>query len=294
MKYSIEQYPKYVDIDSFKLNKWQILVRQNRKIYVYDDTIICSICFEELPVNEFYIKDKYTGRRSTFCRDCSLKKDGVIEVGKLRFSEKIWHKGFRRCSVCKNIKPITKFSKNKSYFGGYSSYCKKCMAKKQDEYLKNQSLYLGDFYVKQYAKRKYGLNILNKEIDKYRKEIINNRKPKYFIDEMKFYTIRDFAIYIKDKYGNPITMTEKRIHEGKTEEECKWSETKMRSIAHTKGKIKVTDTVTGGVFMFKNTRDKELHKMFSTATITHGIRTNNPTRITKLSKYKNPCIIERV
>ena len=70
-------------------------------------------------------------------------------------------------------------------------------------------------------------------------------------------------------------MTEKRISEGKTEEECKLTENEMRVLKSgtNKGKIKVTDCKTGQVFVFKNTKDKGLLKMFSGDTITKYIKT---------------------
>jgi hypothetical protein len=58
--------------------------------------------------------------------------------------------------------------------------------------------------------------------------------------------------------------------------------------------IRVTDTVTGKVFEFKNSADKELRQMFSTSTIDNAIKTGKKTKITALSKYKNPCIITRI
>lgn len=88
-------------------------------------------------------------------------------------------------------------------------------------------------------------------------------------------------------------MTEKRIMEGKTTEECRLTESKMRSIAYTQGKVKVTDTVTGQTLEFNNTADEKLNKMFSKSAITKGIKTGEKTRVTALSKYKNPCIIAR-
>ena len=80
----------------------------------------------------------------------------------------------------------------------------------------------------------------------------------------------------------------------KTLEECKLTESQMRSKAYTKGQIKVTDTVTGGVLYFKNSLDKDLLNLFSKCTIAPAIKSGKPTRITSLSKYKNPCIIERI
>ena len=62
------------------------------------------------------------------------------------------------------------------------------------------------------------------------------------------------AKYIENKYGIPITTTEKRIYDGKTEEDCKISKYECRSkwSGTFKGAIKVTDTVTGEVFIFNN------------------------------------------
>ena len=89
-------------------------------------------------------------------------------------------------------------------------------------------------------------------------------------------------------------MTEKRISEGKTEDQCKLTESEMRSLAYTKGKVKVTDSITGEVFEFNNTSDPNLRKMFSTSAITRCILTGELTKVTSLSKYKNPCSISRI
>jgi hypothetical protein len=294
MKHSIEQYPKFKDFDNSQLNEYQIEIRNNQKKYKYGKTKTCTKCHKKLPIKEFYIKDKYTGKRSGYCRDCQMREANVLEIGKLRFADKILKKGFRRCSVCKEIKPLTEYSKSKSGYGGYSNNCYECSNRLHSEFLQKQKEIIGGFYVKQYVLSKYGVRISDDEIENYRHEIRENRKPKYFIDDKSFITIRDFARYIERKYGNPITMTEKRIMKGKTEDECKLTESEMRSLAYTKGKIKVTDTISGKTFDFKNTRDKRLLKMFSTSAITKAIKTGEPTRITKLSKYKNPCTIERI
>lgn len=95
-------------------------------------------------------------------------------------------------------------------------------------------------------------------------------------------------------YNIPITTTESRIREGWNEIDCLLSEHDARSRAYTKGKIKVIDTITKKVMYFTNTRDPSLRKMFSDSAITKGTQTGEPTRITSLSKYKNPCIIKRI
>lgn len=291
-QYIIEQYPKNKDIEN--LSDEQKYLRANQKIFIYQDRKVCNKCNKEMPINEFYIVDKKTQRRKNGCRDCQIKQSGVLEVGKLRYSKKIFNKGFRRCSVCKKTKPLDKYSKCISSFGGYSNNCYQCQNELCKDYLVNQRGKIGLFYIKQYGLRKGISEFSDEIINELREEIENKRKSKYFIDGLEFSKLSDFALYIKEKYGFPITMTEKRISIGKTEEECKLTENEMRSKAYTKGSIKVLDTITGKEFEFVNSKDSELKKMFSVSAIHRCLNTGKPTKITKLSKYKNPCIIFRV
>ena len=295
-KYSHTQYPSFKDINPEELSNDQILIRSNRKQFTYDKTIKCRSCGKELPITEFWLKDKKTGRRSTKCRDCSLRDQGVVEIGKTRFAMKVFEKNFRRCSVCKNLMPLTEFSHDKNRYGGYSNNCKTCNALGVSGLQKKGKSDITDWYVREYGKRK-GVVVFDEVIlNELRNEILEKRKPKYFIDGKEFVTIADFARYIESEYGLPVTMTEKRIADGKSLEECKLTENEMRSAAYTKGKIKVTDTVTGEVFEFKNTLDKGLRKMFSTATITQCLKSGRlaGARDIKTKKYPNPCKIERV
>ncbi len=291
-RYSIEQFPKNKDISN--LSNEQNELRQTQKKFVYKDKFTCIQCGKTQHISEFYIKDKFTGRRGKRCRDCQIKNAGVIEVGKQRFAVKIFKKGFRRCSVCKKIKPITAFSKSKLSFGGYSNNCYNCSNEFHAKYIRKQLKEIGLFHIKQYGIRKGITEFTDEIINQLRDEIIKSREPKYFIDGKKFVTIKGFARYMHKRYGLPITMTEKRIFDGKTEEQCRLTEYEMRSLAYTQGRIEVKDTVTGEVFKFKNSMDKNLRKMFATVTITNCIKTGNKTRVTSLSKYKNPCIITRI
>lgn len=296
-KYDLIQFPKNKVIDKKKLNDYQIIIRDNKRFYKYSKTKRCNNCAFELPIKEFYIKDKKTGRRNNTCRDCQMKRAGVIEIGRQRFADKIEDKGFRRCSVCKDIKPLTQFTKSRSAKNGISNNCYDCSKTLQKKYVSKQREEIGDFYVRQYCLRQHGIeNPTNDEIIKYRHEIEAKRQPKYFIDGKEFLTVAEFARYILLKYKLPITMTEKRIYEGKTEEECKLTEAEMRVLMSgtCKGKIKVTDCITKKVFIFKNTQDKELLKMFSGTTIIKSIKRGTQTRVTSISRYKNPCLIERL
>ena len=90
-------------------------------------------------------------------------------------------KGFRRCSVCKVIKPLTEFSKQKNVYGEHSRLCLKCSHKLHKEYLQKQNKEVGDFYVSQYGIRK-GITEFNPEIiEGLRDEIIESRKPNIFL-----------------------------------------------------------------------------------------------------------------
>ena len=276
MKFTIEQYPKNKDFDFNKLSIEQqgLRLKSVEKKYEYGKTMKCKVCGKKQDIDEFYIKDKQTGRRNTRCRDCQMRAEGVIEIGKTRFSLKIANKGFRRCSVCKDIKPLSEYKKSKGKYLGISNNCYACSDKLHSEFVKTQQENIGTWYIEQYGKLK-GITEFNDEvIEKLKMEILERRKNKYFVDGKGFVTIAEFARYIETEYGLPITMTKSRILEGKTEEECKLSEYEMRSLKSgtNQGQIKVTDCETGEVFIFKNTKDKKLLKMFSRDTITKYLK----------------------
>lgn len=294
MEYFIEQYPKNKDFDISKLSTYQVYIRKNEKIKKFKKTKVCNKCFHRLPIEEFYIKNKDTNRYSNSCRDCQLKSMGILEIGKTRFSMKILDKGFRRCSICKEIKPLTDFYLNKSKHKGISNNCKECSRIKLKNFQDTQRDNLGDFYVKQYGKNK-GINEFTEDIiNKLREELKEKRKPKFNVDGIDFYTIKEFAEYIKEEYNNPITQTYNRLLKGKSPEQCKLSEKEIRSSAYTKGQIKLTDTITGKVYLFKNTVDAVSSKMIGYSSIIKGIKTKKPVGGYGGSLWKNPLIVERV
>lgn len=316
MNFNIEYFPKNKKENVLKLSNEQLNIRNskllqtsNGKKYAYKESYLkkhgrrnyedkeqrCNKCNFVQPIEEFYVR-KETQKRRKVCRDCQMKARGVVEIGRQRFADIILRKGFRRCSVCKIIKPLNLFSHKKKGYGGFSSNCYQCSYTMHLAFQKKGYEEINDWYVREYGKRN-GITKFNKKIiNKLREEIIESRKPKYFLDNKEFVTGRDFAKYIKNRYGNPITMTEKRISDGKTEIECKLSETEMRVLysGTNKGKVKVTDTVTGRVFMFKNGRDKRLKKMFSWSTVDRVIKMGGLTKVRYNSKYHNPCKIERI
>jgi len=264
-EYSIEKFPKNKKEDSNLLSREQKLIRlkSTKKVYTYGGTLQCKRCTTVLPITEFYVANKETGRRHTTCRDCKLKAAGVLEVGKLRFAKKILTKGFRRCSICKNIQPIINFCNSKYGSYGKSNTCRACSYTMSREFI---------------IKHKSNLK----------------PEPKYFFNDLKFFTKESFANYIAAEYNLKPDTVLKRIKAGYSNDKLVLTTGSARSMAYTQGKIKVTDTITGQTLVFTNTSDKGLTSMFSGSAVLKGIRTGTPTKVTSLSKYKNPCIIERI
>lgn len=289
--YKLEQFPKNKEINN--LSTQQLVIRAKKK-YEYGEEKACNCCGKDQPIAEFYIKDKATGRRANKCRDCQMKDEDVVEIGKYRFSKKIMDKGFRRCSVCKDTKPITSFYKSKHQYKGYSNICYCCQDRLHKQYMMNQRDEIGLYYIKQFAKRVHGVTELTEElIDKYRSEIFEKRNAKFFLDEKEFVTLADFARYVEEEYGIRQGTVCNRVWKGYNEKECTLTEGEARRSGNIKGAIKVTDTVTGKIFIFSNTRDEELLKMFSGKIITNSIKSGKETTGKGRSKYRNPCIIER-
>lgn len=182
LKYKILQYPQNKEINPLDLSYEQNQIRQNSvRKYTYGEKMKCRICGIVHTIDYFYVKDKITERRATKCKDCTMKARGVVEIGKLRFSAKIAEKGFRRCSVCKEIKPLTEYKKCKGKYLGLSHNCYECSARLHDEYIKKQQKEIGVHYIKSFGKLK-GINEFNESIiSELRNEILSNREKKTVI-----------------------------------------------------------------------------------------------------------------
>lgn len=129
MKNKIEQFPKNKSIDKAKLSDEMKALRANIYIEKYKGGIRCRCCAFLQKKEEFYIKDKETGRRNTKCRDCCLKDGGTIEIGKRRLSKILFDKNIRVCSICKTPKSLTEFPKKAGSKGGISNSCLICTKK---------------------------------------------------------------------------------------------------------------------------------------------------------------------
>jgi len=86
----------------------------------------CRTCGLEQEEQEFYIKDRKTGRLATQCRDCEILKKGAKEVGKTRKAMRLFKRGLRKCLNCKSTKPLPEFPPNQSCYGGLDNRCHIC------------------------------------------------------------------------------------------------------------------------------------------------------------------------
>lgn len=261
-KYKLTQYPANRQVAL--LTGDQQYIRDN---VIGEDGKVCVKCGFLQPIRNFWfhIKPKANepGRMDKTCKDCRLKAAGVKEIGKLRFSTAILAKGFRRCSVCKIIKPITDFHHNKKSYGGYANNCSEC----------SYSLHASYF-------------------EKIYVPVVKQIKHK--LDGQEFYTRISFAKFIESKYKIEVAAVLKRIEMGYSDTDCIRTEYDLKSSSRSEGKIRVTNIVTNEVFTFRSSNDPELLLMFSKSTVLDLMKSGKPSTVKKSSKYQYPCIIQRL
>lgn len=293
-EYTIEQFPK--NKEQTELSTEQAVIRKRaKKVKPIGTDRQCRRCGKVQPITEYYPKVKGGERRAATCRDCQLERAGVKEVGRQRYATAIQKKGFRRCGCCKETFPMTTFSRNSHSKNGYGYVCQRCNNKMHDEFIKKQRQELGDFYVRQWGKRNYGMSeFTGEDIDRLRAEITAKQQPKYHLDGLSFMTMMDFARYLSENYNISEHRTCKRIDGGYSEADCLLSEKEVRARVHTRGEVLVTDTITGETTRYPQSSDPKLRELFSRVTITLAIKRGKPTRVTSLSKYPHPCTIQRV
>jgi 5-methylcytosine-specific restriction endonuclease McrA len=82
----------------------------------------CSKCSNVLPISEFYVKIKATGRRFSWCRTCHAAMCGRVPIGvpsRLKPPSDIPH--LTRCRGCKVAKSRSEFPHQ------FSAYCSACV-----------------------------------------------------------------------------------------------------------------------------------------------------------------------
>jgi hypothetical protein len=133
----------YLNYQKGNAKDWGIgnMIKDERKEYelnngVYENgkliKIKCSCCNEIKSVNDFYFKKNNIMRE---CKDCTIKKRGVNNLGESRRRKSLAEKGRRICSVCKQEKDLyVNFGKSKNSFMGRSNNCKECVKKLNAKY----------------------------------------------------------------------------------------------------------------------------------------------------------------
>jgi hypothetical protein len=96
------------------------------KFGVYENGILigkeCYCCGFSRKLSDFY------GNKGFICKTCSLKRSGVLDLGKLTDRINLSKNGLRYCSVCKKMKKLdSDFGNSKHGFLGKSNNCKECV-----------------------------------------------------------------------------------------------------------------------------------------------------------------------
>jgi len=104
-----------------------------------------------------YYKSRYD-KCSPYCIKCikqkHIKKESIIPDG------------YKKCSDCKNILPITEFNKNRSNKDSLQKICRKCQNNREKIYKKTEN---GKKRNKKYANSEKGKITRKKSLKKYRK-----------------------------------------------------------------------------------------------------------------------------
>ncbi len=132
MKYKIKQHQTSIDLDFSKLSIDQIKIRA-LAIEDSGERKICKTCLKSKLLSGYRLRTTRRGVKGIYydatCKDCHARTRGTKTIGKLSFAKELFNKGFRKCTTCKEIKPLTKYYKNKASSTGINNSCKICMNK---------------------------------------------------------------------------------------------------------------------------------------------------------------------
>lgn len=133
----------YLNYQKGNAKDWGIgeMIRNERKEYELKNGFFengqlkkmkCSCCDRVKSVGDFYIKKNNIMRE---CKDCTIQRRNVQNLGELRRRKKLAEEGRRICSVCKEEKDLhVDFGKSKNAFMGRSNNCKECVKELNAKY----------------------------------------------------------------------------------------------------------------------------------------------------------------
>ena len=131
-QYKITQHQTSIDIDFSTLSKEQIIIRA-KEIEKEGEKKRCKRCTKVKLLCKFRLRTELRGVKCIYytptCKDCNARVRGTKEIGKLSYAKTLFNKGFRRCTTCKETKPLSEYYKNKASHTKISNSCKDCSNK---------------------------------------------------------------------------------------------------------------------------------------------------------------------
>ena len=150
----------------------------------------CGYCGEVKDENEYYLKDKKTGRRSYYCKICDKMKHKAY--------------GTKKCISCGEIKDIRRFKPNSKKEFTYHASCSGCRIKITDSRrIRDKTVEYDKAY------RKANAGSIAKKLKQYRKkniESIKSKKRNYYKKNNTIIKEKTALYYIenKDKIHNRV------------------------------------------------------------------------------------------
>lgn len=93
------------------------------------ETMLCRVCRQRMPISEFYKNHCYSGGYNTRCKTCELEYD------RKRMAKcNIVTSGNKKCSFCLETKDVSNFSKRLRSKDGLRNRCKQCDRSEEKKY----------------------------------------------------------------------------------------------------------------------------------------------------------------
>lgn len=98
----------------------------------------CKICDITKPLTEFHKDKSKVDGLNFYCKPCHIKKQKeYMKKGPKNLVPRQWNKDGKKCSRCKEVKPITEFHKSTLRYDGLDNRCKKCSYELHDDWRRN-------------------------------------------------------------------------------------------------------------------------------------------------------------
>lgn len=86
----------------------------------------CPTCNTDLPVESFYVSSSTKDGRNWQCIECHSRRMKTMAERNAGRKELPAARGTKRCSTCKEEKPVSEFNRNKVAASGLCNVCKQC------------------------------------------------------------------------------------------------------------------------------------------------------------------------